>query len=59
MRVEIDDNGDAKDPIDFITGWLSNGKVFGRPSAPLVRNDGSLLISDDKANLIYQVTYQN
>ncbi len=59
MRVEIDDNGDAKDPIDFITGWLSNGKVLGRPSAPLVRNDGSLLISDDKANLIYQVTYQN
>ena len=59
IRVEIDGNGNVKNSSDFITGWLSNGKVIGRPSAPLVRNDGSLLISDDKANVIYQVTYQN
>ncbi len=59
IRVEIDDYGNPKDPIDFMTGWLNNGKVLGRPSAPLVRNDGSLLISDDKANLIYKVIYQN
>ena len=43
---------------DFITGWLKNGKVSGRPSAPLFRNDGSLLLSDDKANVIYLVTYK-
>jgi len=59
LRVEIDDDGNVINSSDFITGWLKNGKVFGRPSAPLVRNDGSLLISDDKANVIYQVTYQN
>ncbi len=59
LRVEIDENGIVLNSNDFITGWLDNGKVIGRPSAPLVRNDGSLLISDDKANVIYQVTYQN
>ncbi len=59
IRVEIDESGNAINSNDFITGWLRNGKVLGRPSAPLVRNDGSLLISDDKANVIYQVTYQN
>ena len=59
LRVEIDDGGNAINSSDFITGWLKNGKVIGRPSAPLVRKDGSLLISDDKANVIYQVTYQN
>jgi glucose/arabinose dehydrogenase len=59
LRVEIDNDGNVIQSHDFITGWLKNGKVIGRPSAPLMRSDGSLLISDDKANVIYQVTYQN
>ena len=59
IRVEIDNDGSVKHSSDFITGWLNNGKVLGRPSAPLVINDGSMLISDDKANVIYKVTYQN
>ena len=59
IRVEIDKDGNAISSHDFITGWLKNGKVFGRPSAPLVRHDGSLLISDDKANVIYKVTHQD
>ena len=59
IRVVIDENGNAISSTDFISGWLKNGKVSGRPSAPMVRNDGSLLISDDKANVIYQVTYQD
>jgi glucose/arabinose dehydrogenase len=58
VRVEIDDNGNVVNISDFITGWLQGEKVIGRPSAPLVRRDGSLLISDDKANVIYKVTYQ-
>jgi glucose/arabinose dehydrogenase len=59
LRVEIDNTGNIVHSHDFVTGWLKNGNVVGRPSAPLVRNDGSLLISDDKANVIYRVTYQN
>jgi len=36
---------------------LKGQRVLGRPSAPLVISDGSLLISDDKANAIYRISY--
>lgn len=42
----------------FVTGWLHDGKVWGRPVGLLQLQDGSLLISDDLANVIYRVTYQ-
>jgi glucose/arabinose dehydrogenase len=41
----------------FITGWLQGEKNWGRPNDVLVMPDGSLLISDDQADAIYQVTY--
>lgn len=40
----------------FASGWL-NGK-WGRPVDILQLPDGSLLISDDKAGVIYRITYQ-
>jgi len=64
IRVIFDEVGEVKTSEDFITGWLDSniekdGKVeeivYGRPSAPFILNDGSMLISDDKANLIYRV----
>ncbi len=58
IRVEIDEQGNAESAYDFITGWLTNGKVLGRPSAPIMISDGSLLLSDDKANVIYRITYK-
>tara|TARA_B100000795_G_scaffold269846_1_gene260698 strand:+ start:6292 stop:7437 length:1146 start_codon:yes stop_codon:yes gene_type:complete len=57
VSVSFDDNGGYIGHQDFISGWLNNGKVWGRPSAPFVKSDGSLLISDDKYNVIYRVTY--
>lgn len=44
---------------DFITGWLDKKKNrgWGRPNATLVLADGSLLVADDKANVVYRVTY--
>jgi glucose/arabinose dehydrogenase len=57
IRVALDDLGNVRNVTDFISGWLQDGKVYGRPSAPLVMSDGSLLISDDKANLIFRVSY--
>ena len=57
LRVSFDESGNVISETDFISGWLKDGKVYGRPSAPLVMRDGSLLISDDKANVIYRVTY--
>jgi glucose/arabinose dehydrogenase len=43
----------------FITGWKKNQHFWGRPVGLLIMPDGSLLISDDYANAIYRVTYEN
>ena len=59
LRVELDENDNVISSSDFISGWLKDGKVSGRPSAPLVLSDGSFLLSDDKANVIYRITYSS
>lgn len=41
----------------FADGWLQNGQAWGRPVDILQLKDGSLLVSDDKANMIYRITY--
>lgn len=41
----------------FVTGFMRNEKTIGRPAAILELRDGSLLISDDFANMIYRVSY--
>jgi glucose/arabinose dehydrogenase len=44
---------------NFISGWLAaDDKVLGRPVDILDLPDGSLLISDDQAGLIYRVEYK-
>jgi glucose/arabinose dehydrogenase len=59
LRVSFDGNGNVIDVTDFISGWLNDETVFGRPAAPFVLSDGSMLLSDDKANVIYRITYKN
>ncbi len=56
--VQLDEEGNYLNQEDFISGWLSNEDAWGRPAAPFVMSDGSLLISDDKYNVIYKVTYK-
>ena len=58
VLVQLDEEGNYLNQEDFISGWLSNEDVWGRPAAPFVMSDGSLLISDDKYNVIYRVTYK-
>jgi glucose/arabinose dehydrogenase len=44
---------------DFASGWLgSDGSRWGRPADVLVWRDGSLLVSDDLAGVIYRIAYQ-
>ena len=57
IRVSFDKNGNVEESNDFISGWLKDESVAGRPSAPFVLSDGSMLLSDDKANVIYRITY--
>ena len=58
IRVQIDEEGNVLNTSDFVSGWLRDEKVSGRPSAPIMKSDGSLLLSDDKANVIYRITYK-
>jgi glucose/arabinose dehydrogenase len=48
----------AGTPQDVVTGWLpaGGGSVWGRPVGLLVAPDGSLLISDDHAGVVYRLS---
>ena len=57
--VRLGDNNRAVSYEDFITGWLQDGdNVIGRPVDLEQMPDGSLLISDDYANRIYRLSYE-
>lgn len=42
---------------DFATGWVEGETAWGRPVDVLVMQDGSLLVSDDRAGAVYRITY--
>ena len=56
--VKLDTAGDYLYQEDFITGWLQNEKDWGRPVSPFIMRDGSMLISDDKHDVIYKIQYK-
>jgi glucose/arabinose dehydrogenase len=43
----------------FVSGYLSKEKTLGRPVAFAELADGSLLVSDDYANAVYRIRYNN
>ena len=42
---------------DFVTGWLKDDVVSGRPAGLMTGADGALYISDDNKGFIYRVSY--
>jgi glucose/arabinose dehydrogenase len=55
-----EDGSSANNYTNFATGWLNtNNKAWGRPVDIIQIEDGSILISDDKAGAIYRVMYKN
>jgi glucose/arabinose dehydrogenase len=54
VRLE---NGRAASYEVFAEGWLQGGQAWGRPVDVLVMPDGSLLVSDDRGDAIYRITY--
>jgi len=42
---------------DFVTGWVKDGVVSGRPAGLATGADGALYISDDNKGFIYRVSY--
>lgn len=58
MRVRFDAAGEAMSKEVFIRGWLRKGRPWGRPVDLKELPDGSLLLSDDLAGVIYRITYE-
>lgn len=56
VRVKFD--GDKPVAVeDFATGWLTGSAAWGRPVDVVVGPDGALYVSDDRADLIYRISY--
>jgi len=58
MVVFIDKNKVIGSEV-FARGWLSKGRVSGRPVDLEMLPDGSLLVSDDMNGTIYRIAYRN
>ncbi len=43
----------------FAEGWLNGESSWGRPADLVQMADGSLLVSDDQAGMIYRISYQS
>jgi glucose/arabinose dehydrogenase len=58
MVARLDGNRVAKYDV-FAEGWLQGGReAWGQPVDLLELPDGSLLVSDDRANAIYRISYK-
>lgn len=55
VRLE---NNKAINYTVFAEGWLQGDTAWGRPVDVEVMPDGSLLVSDDRAGVIYRITYE-
>jgi glucose/arabinose dehydrogenase len=57
--VRLDADGKSLGYESFASGWLHDGdSVWGRPVDLEHLPDGSLLVSDDYADVIYRISYQ-
>lgn len=58
--VRLDANGKSLAYEPFATGWLDEAsqKVWGRPVDVLLLPDGSVLVSDDQAGVVYRIAYK-
>ena len=54
------ENGKSKGYEVFASGWLDDAtqNAWGRPVDMLVMQDGSMLVSDDQAGVIYRIAYK-
>ena len=58
--VKVDKSNAATSYTTFASGWLDEAtqKVWGRPVDILLLPDGSMLVSDDYAGVIYRISYK-
>lgn len=57
VRVVMKDGKPTGEYQDFMTGFINeDGNAWARPVGAAVAKDGSLLVSDDGANLVYRIS---
>ncbi len=56
--VKLDKDQKSISYTVFAEGWLQNGKAWGRPVDLEHMPDGSLLVSDDEADVVYRISYK-
>ena len=44
------------DPVDFVTGFVKDGKARGRPVGVAVDRTGALIVADDVGNTVWRVS---
>jgi glucose/arabinose dehydrogenase len=54
VRVPVRE-GQPQPPVEFARGWLVGDDSWGRPMLPLFARDGSLLLTDDKAGVVFRI----
>jgi len=60
VRVRMKNGVPTGEYEDFLVGFIADdGNAWGRPVGAVVASDGSLLMSDDGANLIYRISYSH
>ncbi|PIR69398.1 MAG: oxidoreductase [Candidatus Niyogibacteria bacterium CG10_big_fil_rev_8_21_14_0_10_46_36] len=59
VRLELDTFGNVLGMGDFATGWLQDNGALGRPVDVVFGPDSSLYVSDDKAGVVYRITYKD
>lgn len=57
LRIHFDGDRPVS-ALDFATGWQApDGNRWGRPAGVVAAPDGSLIVSDDQAGLLYRIAY--
>ncbi len=57
VRIPLDAEGRQEGAVeDFMTGFMRNGEVLGRPSGLLIEPGGVLYVADDRAGALYRIT---
>jgi glucose/arabinose dehydrogenase/cytochrome c2 len=60
VRIRMKNGVPTGEYDDFLVGFIANnGDAWGRPVGLVVAGDGSLLFSDDGANLVYRISYSH
>ena len=58
VRIKLDAKGNYEGMENFISGWLTKDGALGRPVDILIEPGGIMYVSDDKAGVIYKITYR-